>query len=62
MSTFAIGTRRALPILTADKISGLKPELADMIEYRKSGLPLNWIIGCPLECGYYTGTPSPTSR
>ncbi|MEU1484510.1 radical SAM protein [Streptomyces sp. NPDC005752] len=52
MSTFAIGTRRALPILTADKISGLKPELADVIEYRKSGLSLNWIIGCPLECGY----------
>ncbi|MFD8965093.1 radical SAM protein [Streptomyces sp. NPDC059568] len=23
-----------------------------MIEYRKSGLSLNWIVGCPLECGY----------
>lgn len=52
MSTLAIGGRRALPILTADKISGLKPELAEVIEYRKSGLSLNWIIGCPLECGY----------
>ncbi|MEU6709581.1 radical SAM protein [Streptomyces wuyuanensis] len=44
--------RRALPILTPDKVSELKPELADVIEYRKSGLSVNWIIGCPLECGY----------
>ncbi|NDZ77006.1 radical SAM protein [Streptomyces sp. SID10853] len=44
--------RRALPILSAEKIGGLKPELADVIEYRKSGLSLNWIVGCPLECGY----------
>lgn len=45
-------TRRQLPILTSDKIGELKPELADVIEYRKSGLSLNWIVGCPLECGY----------
>lgn len=44
--------RRALPILTPDTIGELKPELADVIEYRKSGLSVNWIIGCPLECGY----------
>ncbi|MFE4831436.1 radical SAM protein [Streptomyces sp. NPDC056672] len=44
--------RRALPILSADKIGALKPSLADVIEYRKSGLSLNWIVGCPLECGY----------
>jgi DNA repair photolyase len=44
--------RRDLPILTTDQIHGLKPELADVIEYRKSGLSLNWIVGCPLECGY----------
>ncbi|MEE4495110.1 radical SAM protein [Streptomyces sp. BE230] len=44
--------RRALPILATEKIGGLKPELADVIEYRKSGLSLNWIVGCPLECGY----------
>ncbi|TXL91862.1 radical SAM protein [Streptomyces sp. IB2014 016-6] len=45
-------SRRALPILSTDQIGGLKPELADVIEYRKSGLSLNWIVGCPLECGY----------
>ncbi|MFF1917037.1 radical SAM protein [Streptomyces sp. NPDC058239] len=44
--------RRPLSILSADKIGELKPELADVIEYRKSGLSLNWIVGCPLECGY----------
>ncbi|MFE4540357.1 radical SAM protein [Streptomyces scopuliridis] len=43
---------RALPILSADKIDALKPSLADVIEYRKSGLSLNWIVGCPLDCGY----------
>ncbi|MGW7353167.1 radical SAM protein [Streptomyces sp. NPDC054784] len=30
----------------------MKKELADVIEYRKSGLSLNWIVGCPLDCGY----------
>ncbi|MEU0629110.1 radical SAM protein [Streptomyces sp. NPDC005989] len=52
MSTPTIGARRALPILASDKIGGLKQELADVIEYRKSGLSLNWIVGCPLDCGY----------
>lgn len=52
MTTPAAPLRRALPILSTEKIGGLKPELADVIEYRKSGLSLNWIVGCPLECGY----------
>ncbi|MFC9602372.1 radical SAM protein [Streptomyces niveus] len=52
MTTPAASLRRALPILSTEKIGGLKPELADVIEYRKSGLSLNWIVGCPLECGY----------
>ncbi|WP_399094047.1 radical SAM protein [Streptomyces sp. BBFR2] len=45
-------TRRPLPILSADQVGSLKPALADVIEYRKSGLSLNWIVGCPLDCGY----------
>ncbi|MEU6721783.1 hypothetical protein ABZ897_60995 [Nonomuraea sp. NPDC046802] len=45
-------TRRALPLLTAEQISTLKPELAEVIEYRKSGLSLNHVVGCPLDCGY----------
>jgi DNA repair photolyase len=41
-----------LPLLPAAQIAGLKSELADVVEYRKSGLSLNHIVGCPLECGY----------
>jgi DNA repair photolyase len=44
--------RRSLPLLTPEQIGGLKKELADTIEYRKSGLSLNHVIGCPLDCGY----------
>lgn len=44
--------RRPLPFLTVEEIGALKPGLADVIEYRKSGLSVNHIIGCPLECGY----------
>lgn len=44
--------QRPLPILAREEIGKLKPALADVIEYRKSGLSLNWIIGCPLDCGY----------
>jgi DNA repair photolyase len=32
--------------------SKLHPALQDPIEYRKSGLSLNHIIGCPLDCAY----------
>lgn len=44
--------RRVLPLLTTEQIGGLKKELAETIEYRKSGLSLNHVIGCPLDCGY----------
>ncbi|MGW2038686.1 radical SAM protein [Streptomyces virginiae] len=44
--------RKPLPLLTSQQIALLKPKLADVIEYRKSGLSLNHVIGCPLECGY----------
>ena len=32
--------------------AAMAPELLDVIEYRKSGLSLNWIVGCPLDCAY----------
>lgn len=38
--------------MTGRQIAALKPALADVIEYRKSGLSLNHIVGCPLDCGY----------
>lgn len=50
--TTPTNTRRSLPLLTTEQISGLKDELANVIEYRKSGLSLNHVIGCPLDCGY----------
>ncbi|MBN6034186.1 radical SAM protein [Amycolatopsis sp. 195334CR] len=39
-------------MLSAADIAALEPSLADPIEYRKSGLSLNHVIGCPLNCGY----------
>ncbi|WP_328500873.1 radical SAM protein [Streptomyces sp. NBC_00457] len=45
-------TRRPLPLLTVEQAAGLKPELTEVIEYRKSGLSLNHVVGCPLDCGY----------
>ncbi|WP_228044739.1 radical SAM protein [Streptomyces ferrugineus] len=50
--TAPVAARRLLPLLTPAQIAELKPELADVIEYRKSGLSVNHIVGCPLECGY----------
>lgn len=43
---------RPLSILSEAEKALLSPELADVIEYRKSGLSLNHIIGCPLDCSY----------
>ncbi len=43
---------RTLPLLTPKEAAGLKAGLADVVEYRKSGLSLNHVIGCPLDCGY----------
>ena len=50
--TVPVVPRRLLPLLTGEQIGALKPALAEVIEYRKSGLSLNHIVGCPLECGY----------
>lgn len=41
-----------LPVLTDAQRAGLRPELQEVIEYRKSGLSLNHVIGCPLDCAY----------
>ncbi|MFJ1753354.1 radical SAM protein [Kitasatospora sp. NPDC088134] len=52
MTTAAPRRRRLLPLLTMEQIASLKPELANVIEYRKSGLSVNHIVGCPLDCSY----------
>lgn len=43
---------RPLPLLSDHQRELIRPELLDVIENRKSGLSANWIIGCPLDCGY----------
>ncbi|WP_254205294.1 radical SAM protein [Nocardia alni] len=45
-------TRHGVPLLDTAQRAGMRPELLDVIEYRKSGLSVNWIVGCPLDCGY----------
>ncbi|MGV9823484.1 radical SAM protein [Nocardia xishanensis] len=49
---YPIPNPRPLPVLTPAQQATLREELREIIEYRKSGLSLNWIIGCPLDCGY----------
>lgn len=46
------GGYRQLPLISDDHRRVMRPELLDVIEYRKSGLSVNWIVGCPLDCGY----------
>ncbi|WP_280474728.1 radical SAM protein [Nocardia farcinica] len=41
-----------LRILTEEEQTQLDPRLQRVIDYRKSGLSLNWIVGCPLDCTY----------
>ncbi|GLO55027.1 hypothetical protein PPUJ20066_10630 [Pseudomonas putida] len=39
-------------IIDATQLSQVNPSLKDPVEYRKSGLSLNHIVGCPLDCSY----------
>jgi len=43
---------QTLPYLDDDAKAALDPYMAQIVGYRKSGLSLNHIIGCPLDCGY----------
>jgi DNA repair photolyase len=43
---------RTLQLMPAAQQSGLDPYMAQIVTYRKSGLSLNHVIGCPLDCGY----------
>jgi DNA repair photolyase len=42
----------AVSIIQSTQLDGINPSLRDPVEYRKSGLSLNHIIGCPLDCSY----------
>ncbi len=39
-------------MLSVSERAKLRAELIDPVEYRKSGLSLNHVIGCPLDCAY----------
>jgi DNA repair photolyase len=43
---------RTLPTMTDAAKATLDPYMSLIVGYRKSGLSLNHIIGCPLDCGY----------
>ncbi|MDO9346974.1 radical SAM protein [Pseudomonas sp. JDS08PS003] len=43
---------RNVAIIDATQQSLVNPSLRDPVEYRKSGLSLNHIVGCPLDCSY----------
>ena len=43
---------KPLRILSSEEIAGLAPSLANPFEPRKSGLSINHVIGCPMECAY----------
>ena len=41
-----------VPPLSRDQIDRLPERAREVVEYRKSGLSLNHIQGCPLDCTY----------
>jgi DNA repair photolyase len=41
-----------VPLLTKDQIEALPVRAREVVEYRKSGLSLNHVQGCPLDCAY----------
>lgn len=45
-------SRSSLKLLSADQREHIHASLLDPVEYRKSGLSLNHIVGCPLDCAY----------
>lgn len=44
--------RTSIPLLTRDQADQLPGRAREVIEYRKSGLSLNHVQGCPLDCAY----------
>src|SRR5204862_561692 len=41
-----------VPLLTKEQIEALPERAREVVEYRKSGLSLNHVQGCPLDCDY----------
>ena len=51
MSAEASG-RTFVPLLTPAERASLSTRAGQVVEYRKSGLSLNHVMGCPLDCAY----------
>jgi DNA repair photolyase len=47
-----VSSRTFVPLLTPDQRAGLSARASEVVEYRKSGLSLNHVMGCPLGCSY----------
>lgn len=45
-------TKKAVSLLSAVELKKINDDLRNPIDYRKSGLSLNHIVGCPLDCSY----------
>lgn len=41
-----------VPLLSREQVERLPERAREVVEYRKSGLSLNLVQGCPLNCGY----------
>ena len=41
-----------VPLLNREQLNRLPERTREMVEYRKSGLSLNHVQGCPLGCAY----------
>jgi len=44
--------RTFVPLLDREQTGRLPARAREVVEYRKSGLSLNHIQGCPLDCAY----------
>ncbi len=42
----------SVALLSRDQVEQLSERAREVVEYRKSGLSLNHILGCPLDCAY----------
>jgi len=47
-----VSDRPHAPVVLRAAPSNLPDALKDIVDYRKSGLSLNHVVGCPLDCGY----------
>jgi hypothetical protein len=52
------GVSTFVPLLETEQVQRLPQRAREVVEYRKSGLSLNHIQGCPLDCAYASAIPT----